>query len=87
MSRKSYYPFTLDLEYNGIGDEGAIALSQGNLTSLTTICLGGADGLSQGNFSNLTTFNLDSNSLRVKGAGFLSQGNLSNLTTLYSRYT
>ncbi len=55
-------------------NEGAIALSQGNLTSLTTLCLGdeGADGLSQNSLSTLTTLNLDSNSLRVKGAKLLS---------------
>lgn len=72
-----------------MGAEGALALSQGNLTALKSLHLwpnnigsAGAHVLSQGNFPSLTLLDLEGNNIDFAGAEALSQSNLLTLKKL-----
>ncbi|WP_253302391.1 hypothetical protein [Wolbachia endosymbiont of Psylliodes chrysocephala] len=80
-----YVPFC------NIGNKGAEALANGNLSHLTSLNLQsnnignkGAEALAKGNFLNLTLLNLDDNSsIGYRGTEALANGSLLNLTSLY----
>ncbi|MFN8769582.1 MAG: hypothetical protein ACK5Z5_04005 [Neisseriaceae bacterium] len=92
---------TLGLKYSDISDDGAIALANGNLNSLTKLNLSGCrnnfdyrrnpigikgfTALSNGNLSSLTALDLSCNIMDDECPKVIANGNLSNLTKLNLR--
>ncbi|WP_264730462.1 leucine-rich repeat domain-containing protein [Wolbachia endosymbiont (group B) of Episyrphus balteatus] len=79
----------LSLSSCKIGNEGAKALANGNLTNLTQLNLSfnnidkeGAKALANGNLTNLTQLDLSFNNIGKEGAKALADSNLKNLTQL-----
>lgn len=80
----------LDLWHNNIGDAGAKAIAQGNLSNLTELNLWtnnigdvGAQSLAQGSLLSLRILCLIDNNIGEVGSRALVEGNLTNLTSLY----
>jgi hypothetical protein len=72
-----------------VGDEGVKALTNGCLTSLTSLNLGsnnigaeGAEALANGHFNSLTSLNLQGNRIGAEGAKAIANGCLNSLISL-----
>ncbi len=83
---KNTHITSIDISSNGIGDEGAKALANGNLTHLTTLNISsnrigdeGAKALANGNFTHLTTLNISSNRIGDEGAKALAEFHTCNI--------
>ncbi|WP_264683214.1 leucine-rich repeat domain-containing protein [Wolbachia endosymbiont (group B) of Euphydryas aurinia] len=91
--QQNKYIKELSLIRCNIGNEGAKALANSNLTNLTQLDLHrnnigheGAKALAKSNLTNLTELNLSYNNIGHEGAKALANSNLTNLTELNLSY-